>query len=96
MNIYFHPDALREFEEAIDYYSEIDTKLGYSFAKEVQSALKRIISFPEAWTEIDKNIRRCLIHRFPFGVLYAKKGDAIYILAIMHLHRNPAYWKDRK
>ncbi|WP_319560142.1 hypothetical protein [Marispirochaeta sp.] len=35
MNFYFHPEAENEFTEAIDYYEEIETGLGYDFAGEV-------------------------------------------------------------
>jgi len=37
---------------------------------------------------------------FPFhpeadGVLYSVERNGIFILAVMHLHRDPDYWKHR-
>jgi len=40
--------------------------------------------------------RRSLVNRFPFGILYSVQNDQIYILAVMHLHKEPGYWKKRK
>jgi len=33
---------------------------------------------------------------FPYGILYIEEPEEIFILAIMHLHRYPDYWKERK
>jgi hypothetical protein len=43
----------------------------------------------------DTIIRRCLARRFPYGVLYFMEQGDILILAVMHLHRSPDYWKAR-
>lgn len=41
------------------------------------------------------DVRRCLVNRFPFGVIYSVEQGEIFILAVMHLRRHPDYWKDR-
>ena len=41
------------------------------------------------------NIRRCQTRRFPYGVIYAQDLHGILILAVMHLYREPDYWKNR-
>lgn len=96
MKFSFHPEAIKELNKAVDYYEDIDTGLGYDFALEVFSTIKRIIKFPEAWSLIDDNIRRSLVSRFPYGVLYSLENNEVIILAIMNLHRHPVYWKNRK
>jgi toxin ParE1/3/4 len=40
--------------------------------------------------------RRCLVHRFPYGIIYAVEDDTIYVAAIMHLRRQPGYWERRR
>ncbi len=95
MNALFHPAAESEFNAAIDYYEDIEKGLGYDFSREVFSALERIIAFPKAWVVIEDEIRRSLVRRFPYGILYAEEKDKIYIVAVMHLHRDPEYWKHR-
>jgi plasmid stabilization system protein ParE len=96
MNYSFHPEAEKEFIEAIDYYEDIELGLGYDFAGEVYLSIQRALEFPEAWTKMEDEIRRSMVNRFPFGVLYSIEADEIFILAIMHLHKRPGYWKSRK
>jgi len=95
MNVLFHPDAELEFNEAIDYYEAIENGLGYDFSLEIVSAIGRVIDFPKAWLVIEGEIRRALVKRFPYGILYAEDQGLIYIIAVMHLHRDPEYWKHR-
>jgi hypothetical protein len=41
-------------------------------------------------------VRRCLVRVFPYGVLFRVHPEQIVIVAIMHLHRDPGYWKERR
>ena len=91
----FHPEAEVEFNQAIDYYENCAEGLGYDFAVEVYSAIERILAYPRAWMILAEDVRRCMTRRFPYGVLYTKEPESIFILAVMHLHRDPDYWKHR-
>jgi plasmid stabilization system protein ParE len=95
MNYGFHPEAEAELNSAIEYYEQREPGLGFDFSLEVYSSLQGILSFPQSWPVLDGEVRRCLIHRFPYGILYSVEADSIFVLAIMHLRREPGYWKDR-
>ncbi len=95
MNFSFHPEAENELNASIDYYEECKNGLGLEFANEVYSTIQRILNFPKAWQILDKDIRRCLTNRFPFGIIYYQRNDEIIILAVMQLNRKPNYWKNR-
>ncbi len=95
MKYAFHPGAKAEFFAAIDDYEARESGLGSDFAIEVHTAIENILSFPHAWPALEDDIRRCLIRRFPYGIIYSPGEDAIFILAVMHLHRDPDYWKAR-
>ena len=96
MSYWFHPDAESEFNQTIDYYEEIETGLGYDFAIEVYTTIQRSLIYPNAWPVLEGDIRRCLVRRFPYGVLYSIEPNGLFILAIMNLHRDPDYWKHRR
>jgi hypothetical protein len=96
MTLLFHPEVEEEFLAAIDYYETCQHGLGEDFYFEVHTAIQRIIDFPEAWPVLDGDVRRCLTHRFPFGILYSVDKQDIFILAVMHLRRDPDYWKHRR
>ena len=96
MNFRFHPEAELEFLEAVEYYEEVETGLGQEFALEVYAAIQRAVSYPKAWPELEDEVRRSLVRRFPYGVLYFEEDEYVLVLAVMHLHRDPEYWKGRK
>ena len=87
--------AEQELSEAIAYYNLECPGLGYEFALEAKDSLKRIDSFPDAWPSFSANTRRCLISRFPYGILYCKRKDEIIVYAVMHLKRNSEKWIER-
>jgi hypothetical protein len=95
MRFYFHEEAEAEFDKAVAYYEECQRGLGLDFAREVYEAINHIVQFPDAWARVSTIVRRCLVKRFPFGILYRVEKDAIEIVAIADLRRRPDYWKHR-
>ena len=43
----FHPEALAEFEYAVQHYAEIQVGLGIRFVSTVESALQSMLDAPE-------------------------------------------------
>lgn len=95
MKYRFHPEALQEYLGSIDFYSDIDPTLAGAFVDEVEACVERIITHPDAWQIVEDNVHRCLLKRFPFGVYYSTENAVIFIYAVMHLSRQPDYWKHR-
>jgi plasmid stabilization system protein ParE len=95
MKYKFHPEAQIEFSESVLYYSEKNLKLGTAFYTEIENVICKITKNPAMFTTIEEDIRRCLMKRFPYGVLYTIEEDYILILAVMHFSRDPSYWKHR-
>lgn len=97
MKYSFLPEAQKELDQQVEYYERKQPNLGEDFIEEVLLAISRAMNNPKAWPEIAPDIRRCLIHRFPYGILYhfIKGKQEIVIVAIMSNHRKPGYWKDR-
>ena len=96
MKFYFHEHAEAEFDRAAEYYEDCQRGLGIEFAQEVYATIDRIIQYPEAWSPMSKNTRRCLVNRFPFGVIYQIKPDSVRIIAVADLRRHPGYWLGRE
>lgn len=95
MKIEFLPEAKTELDDAVQYYELQVKDLGVTFKSIARSTVKRIATYPTAWTEIRPSIRRCIMHKFPYNVLYSIEDDSILIIAIAHHHRNPTYWTNR-
>jgi plasmid stabilization system protein ParE len=96
MKYFYHPAAEAEFYDAIEYYESCAAGLGYDFSIEVHSTIERILLYPKAWPILVNDIRRCQTNRFPYGILYIEEQAEIYIIAVMHLQRDPTYWHKRR
>ena len=95
LRLIFHPDIQNEIKENYQWYKSKSHELAEDFITELESALRIIKEIPDTWPVISLNFRRYLLHRFPFGVIYQVKKDAIFIVAVMHLSRKPDYWMKR-
>jgi hypothetical protein len=95
MRFQFHPAADEELDLAVEYYERCQSGLGLEFAEEVYATIARIIDYPEVWSPMSKNTRRCLTNRFPYGIIYRMKNNNLQIIAVANLHRKPYYWKER-
>ncbi|MDP1605139.1 MAG: type II toxin-antitoxin system RelE/ParE family toxin [Rhodocyclaceae bacterium] len=95
MKIEFHPEALAEFRAATTYYEAQQRDLGSRFMIAVESAIAHIAESPTAWRIVEDDVRRYLTKVFPYAVLYSIEDGYILIVAIMHLRREPGYWRKR-
>jgi plasmid stabilization system protein ParE len=91
----FHPAAESEMIAAAVYYEQQQAGLGRRFLSSVQDAINRILINPHLYPIIEHDTRRCLAKVFPFGIIYRERTNRITIVSIMHLHRDPNYWKNR-
>ena len=77
------------------YYESQTNGLGADFLTSVDFAVQSIQDNPELWPVIRNHVRRRLLKRFPFGILYRISQDDITVIAVMNLHRDPDYWFSR-
>ena len=95
MRFEFHPEALAEYEDAGRYYADRQEDLELRFMDCVEEAIHRASATPEQWRIFDGEVRRVLTHVFPYAILYTVETEYILIIAVMHCHREPGYWKHR-
>jgi len=95
MKIEFLEFAQYELDDAVEYYNQQRNDLGSEFLSEVVDSLSRIAEYPNAWQQLTDRTRRCLIHRFPYGIIYQNRNDVILVVAVSNLHRKPEHWQSR-
>jgi len=88
--------AEQEMFDAACYYEMQAPGLGADFLNKIELAFQDIATTPERWPIVRDTIRRRLIRRFPFSLLYRIDLDEIIILAVMHQKRHPSYWLPRR
>ena len=79
MKVRFYKAAEREFDEAVQYYEGQLPGLGERYRQAVKEALERVKLFPEAYAPLSKRTRRCLVSKFPYGIIYKLAGEAITV-----------------
>lgn len=91
-----HEVADTEINEAADFYDLESPKLGGMFIDEIQRALQSIVEFPDAAPLIRGRIRKRIVARFPYSLVYSARENEIRILAVAHHKRRPFYWRGRR
>ncbi|MEW5984114.1 MAG: type II toxin-antitoxin system RelE/ParE family toxin [Acidobacteriota bacterium] len=91
-----HEGAEAEINEAADFYDLESPGLGGVFLDEIQRALQRIVDFPEAAPLVRGRVRKRIVTKFPYSLLYSMRGSEIRVLAVAHHKRRPFYWRGRR
>jgi len=91
----FLPEAEQEMYEAAKFYESQAPGLGVEFISEIERAIQAVQEAPTRWPIIEGTLRRRLLRRFPFSLLYQIEAANIVIIAVSHVHRKPYYWKKR-
>src|SRR5262249_18819118 len=92
----FHPMAEEELNEVAAYYEAEWEGLGLAFLKEVETAVQHILDFPESASLVNCLVRRKLVRRFPYSLMYSVTPKGLRLLAIANQKRRPFYWRGRK
>jgi plasmid stabilization system protein ParE len=65
------------------------------FRDEIRAAFRRIAATPTLYPIVHQQVRRAVVHRFPYSVLYKTTKEAILVVAIVHQARHPRVWQQR-
>ena len=95
MRYEFHPEAEQGFVEAAAYYERNVRGLGERFGSEVRHAIERLLEYPELGSPMDADLRRLLLTRFPYFLIYSFTADLLRVVAVAPARRRPGYWRTR-
>jgi plasmid stabilization system protein ParE len=95
MTVQFLLPAQQEVDDAVAWYTDQSPRLGMGFLDELDSVIHRITALPYSNPEFSEDLRRCLMRRFPYGIIYGVENQSITVVAVAHLHRKPYYYIDR-
>ena len=77
------------------YYSTINKDLGKEFLEKIDDTFQRIEDNPKQFPKIYRKLRRALLNKFPYSILFVvEKLDAV-VLAVFYQNQNPKTWKNR-
>lgn len=81
MRVRFMPEATADADHAADFYS----------AAEPDGDLD-----VEFLAEVEPGVRRAVLRRFPYSLIYAVEPDEVLILTVSHHRRRAGHWRQRK
>ncbi|HUE97218.1 MAG TPA: type II toxin-antitoxin system RelE/ParE family toxin [Longimicrobiaceae bacterium] len=87
------PQAEAELDEAAAWYAERSRGLGAEFVRVVDAALAAIRRNSLQFPLVHGRVRRAVIRRFPYAVLFTESEEEIVVLSIFHSRRDPKRWQ---
>ncbi len=94
--ILVRPEAEAEVQQAFDWYQEQSEGLGLEFLRAIEACLSGVTRNPFAYTVVKvPNVRRTLVRRFPYALFYLVDDDAIVVIAVFNVKRQPIDWLRR-
>jgi toxin ParE1/3/4 len=82
-----------EARQAYLWYLERNPKAAAGFQREFEAAVGSLEQSAHSFAEVERGIRRRLFRRYPYALLFRIVGDQVQIAAVMHLKREPGYWR---
>ena len=93
--VVWSPAAEKEIAEAALWYQDQQAQLGDRFLDAVRSAAYTAATSPETYARVRGALRRILVHRFPYALIFRESAEELFVVACYHLHRNPKVWQSR-
>jgi plasmid stabilization system protein ParE len=89
------PLAEADLEDAARWYDDERAGLSERFLSDVGRTIARIRERPFEFPAVSGDVRRALLHTFPYAVYFRTSDEAVVALAVLHLRRNPKVWRGR-
>ena len=95
-----HASAAEEAVEAAAWYEHERSGLGTDFRRAIDAALDLLgdgqaPSTPMPGRAGNAGIRRLILKRFPYDLVFVERGETVIVLAFAHHSRKPGFWRER-
>ncbi|OZH54132.1 toxin, RelE family protein, partial [Hydrocoleum sp. CS-953] len=84
-----------DLDAAYVWYENSRQELGEEFLNAIDNCLSLIQANPLAYPIIYKQIHRTIVRKFPYGIFYLLKDDAVVVIACLHAKQNPQRLQNR-
>ncbi|HTU20972.1 MAG TPA: type II toxin-antitoxin system RelE/ParE family toxin [Gemmataceae bacterium] len=89
------PEARAELDAAVDWYEQQRPGLGTAFLDRVREVFARIAANPQLHATVYQDVRKAVVQKFPYVVLYKEEAGEVVVIAVFHTARDPAIWQGR-
>jgi len=92
----FRPEARLDILAAKEWYEDRARGMGHEFVRAVDAAASGITRFPLAFPRVHGDIRKAVLRRFPYSLLFLVEEEDIVVLGCFHHRQDPHTWTDRE
>ena len=93
MNFRILPEANNELKESVAFLLKKSRDAAQRFKDQIGNALVEIQENPYLMGIVEENdVRRKLVKKSEYSILYTVDSFEILVLAFMHQKREPGYW----
>ena len=95
LRVRFRPEARAELRAARGWYERRVGGLGRAFIAEVDATISFLRLHPQMYAAVsaDEQVRRALLHRFPYSLVYeVLTTHEVVILACRHIRQDEVNW----
>lgn len=89
------PLAETDIESAAQWYDSERPGLAARFLSDLEQTFTRIRERPLQFPAIADDVRRALLHTFPYAAYFRASDEILIVLAVLHLRRDPRVWRGR-
>lgn len=93
--VIFRSAAQQDIADAYQWYEARQPNLGAAFMDEIGKVEQLLGTDPELFNLMRGEVRRAILHRFPYAVFYVVRPDFISVVAVLHHARHPQTWQRR-
>ena len=87
------PLAESDIDEAARWYEKRQPGLGLRFLDAVDQVCHRVRAAPMQFPLVHTDLRRALLHTFPYALYFRLIDDSVTVFAVLHLRRDPRVWR---
>ena len=89
--IILQEEAIKDMQDAYDWYEEQLLNLGEEFLNEIYKAFDKLKRNPQHFGFAFAEFRNARLKRFPYLVIYKIEGNKVFINSIRHIKRKPKF-----
>jgi toxin ParE1/3/4 len=92
VTVRFTSRAVGDLEAALSHYGDIGSGLRMGFGADYESAIERLIMFPNGAPPVEgfPGVRRARMRRFPCGIFYRAGTDESVVMRVLHAKQDRA------
>jgi toxin ParE1/3/4 len=82
-------EAEQDIADAYAWYEQQRPGLGDDYLAAIRAATKLVQAEPHVHPRVQGEIRRLLVKRFPYSILYREESERVVVVAVFHAKRDP-------